>query len=463
MDRASVDFLDSHLDVGRESSQLAGTPSGGRRGAAVEGVRIVKSAPAASEGTMDGGKPIRVLVLVLLGTLTNATAVTPPHPVNPHDFTVMAWDNAPSDPEQLRLMKEAGLNIAGFCAPEVVERVRAAGLACFVSDGRVGGYDWEKLPPDSELKKNIAAAVHEVEGNPAVLGFILRDEPRVTMFPGLGHVASLVTEALPGAWPYINLFAVFGGRAYTGTDDYETYMREFVQKVHPPFLSYDDYSLVQGEMRDLFYTNLEFARRVSLEAKIPFWNCILSTAHYEYMVASDATLGLQVYSTLAYGGRGIEYYTYFTDPGGNHRLGPIDQFGYRTPTWDMLRRINYQIHALAPTLIHLHSTGVFHWRDVPVEGHPLAESKLVQTVEVSTPSLRHANESRFLLGEFEDSQGRPYLMLVNKDLQQSFTFRIRLKQEGKKLIWVSSFTGKETGEVPDAWLAPGAGMLFRVE
>ena len=400
---------------------------------------------------------------MLLGALTRAAAVTPPPPANPHDFAVMAWDNAPSDPEQLRLMKEAGLNIAGFCAPQDVERVRAAGLSCFVSDGRVGEYDWEKMPPDSELKKNIAAAVHEVAGNPAVLGFILRDEPRVTMFPGLGRVASLLAEALPGAWPYINLFAVFSGRAYTGTDDYETYLREFVEKIHPPFLSYDDYSLVDGEMRDTFYTNLELARRVSLEAGIPFWNCILSTAHANYMEVSDATFNLQVYSTLAYGGRGIEYFTYFTGPGGNHHLGPVDQFGYRTPTWDMLRRINFQIHALAPTLIHLHSTGVYHWRDVPLDGHPLAESRWVETVDVATPSLRHPNEPRYLLGELEDSQGRPYLMLVNKDLHQSLNFWIHLKQPGKKLIWVSAYSGHEGGEVRDGWLAPGAGILFRVE
>jgi hypothetical protein len=236
-----------------------------------------------------------------------------------------------------------------------------------------------------------------------------------------------------------------------------------VETVHPPFISYDDYALVEGEMRDVFYTNLELARRVSLEAKIPFWNCILATAHYNYMEASDTTFNLQVYSTLAYGGRGIEYYTYFTGAGGNHHLGPIDQFGNRTPTWDMLRRINYQIHALAPTLIRLHSTGVYHWPDVPHEGRPLSESRLVQKVEVAAPSLRHPPEPRFLVGEFEDLQGHTYLMLVNKDLSHSFMFRIRLKQEGRKLLSISSYTGEETGSGELIWLAPGAGALSRVE
>jgi hypothetical protein len=403
------------------------------------------------------------LLLVLLVLMASASGVAPPRLASPREFALMAWDSSPSDPEQLRLMKEAGLNISGFCAPQDVERVRAAGLACFVRDDRVSGYDWQKLPPDPDLRKNIAAAVHEIAGNPAVLGFYLRDEPHVSLLPGLGRVATILVGTLPGTWPYVNLFAAYGGRAYTGTDDYETYLRQFVETVHPPFISYDDYALVEGEMRDVFYTNLELVRRVSLEAKIPFWNCILTTAHYNYMEASDTTFNLQVYSTLAYGGRGIEYYTYFTGAGGNHHLGPIDQFGNRTPTWDMLRRINYQIHALAPTLIRLHSTGVYHWPDAPLDGHPLSESRLVQNIQVAAPSLRHPPEPRFLLGEFEDPQGHSYLMLVNKDLSQSFMFRIHLKQEGRKLLSISSYTGEEAGSEGQIWLAPGAGALFRVE
>ena len=42
------------------------------------------------------------------------------------------------------------------------------------------------------------------------------------------------------------------------------------------------------------------------------WNCILANAHFNYMEPSDATFNLQMYSTLAYGGRGIQYFTYFT-------------------------------------------------------------------------------------------------------------------------------------------------------
>jgi hypothetical protein len=171
-----------------------------------------------------------------------------------------------------------------------------------------------------------------------------------------------------------------------------------------------------------------------------------------------------VYSTLAYGGRGIQYFTYFAPTIGNYRMAAVDQFGNRTATWDMLRRINNQIHALAPTLIHLRSTGVYHYPDVPEQAHPLSESKLIESVEMTQRFVRPPVGGRFLVGEFEDERQRPYFLIVNKDLNNSFQFRIHLKQDGRKLIRISPYSGKDEpfGREMD-WLAPGAGILFRVE
>ena len=162
---------------------------------------------------------------------------------------------------------------------------------------------------------------------------------------------------------------MFTAAAWHG--DYDSYVRMLVKTLGQPFLSYDNYSLVNGEMLDYFYTNLEIFRRLGLETHTPFWNCILANCTLQLHGAFRRHLQLQVYSTMAYGGRGIQYFTYFAPEIGNYRMAAVDQFGNRTPTWDMLRRINNQIHALAPTLIRLHSTGVYHYPDVPEQGQPL--------------------------------------------------------------------------------------------
>jgi len=274
----------------------------------------------------------------------------------------------------------------------------------------------------------------------------------------------MLRDAMPDKWPYVNLFPYRVPPSRLGTSDYDSYVKMLVKTVGQPFLSYDNYSLVNGEMLDYFYTNLEMVRRASLDTRTPFWNCILANSHFNYMEPSDATFNLQVYATMAYGGRGIQYFTYFSPDIGNYRLAAVDQFGNRTATWDMLRRINNQIHALAPTLIRLRSTGVYHSPDVPEQGRSLSASRLVESVEMNQRLVRAPAAGRFLIGEFEDSGGRPYFMIVNKDLRNSFQFKVHLRQADRKLIRVSSYSGEEQafGREMD-WLAPGAGILFRVE
>ena len=269
--------------------------------------------------------------VVLFVTLP-AFAQTVPEParVAPKDFAVMAWGSSPSDAGQLRGMRDAGLNISGFCRIEDLEKVRAAGLTCFVSDKRVGSDEPSELPPDEELRRGIAELKREIGSNPAALGFYLQDEPDAPSMPGLGKLAALVREAMPDKWPYVNLFPYRVPPARLGTSDYDSYVRMLVKTVGQPFLSYDNYSLVNGEMLDYFYTNLEIVRRLGLETATPFWNCILANAHFNYMEPSDATFNLQVYATMAYGGRGIQYFTYFSPHVGNYRLAAIDSFGNRT-------------------------------------------------------------------------------------------------------------------------------------
>jgi hypothetical protein len=402
--------------------------------------------------------------MLLAAQVAQNQTLSPPRPAPPRDFGVMAWGDSPSDPVQLGLMKEAGLNISGFCRAEDLDRVNDAGLSCFVTDKRVAGYDWEKPRSEDEVQSSVRELARQVGSHPAVLGFYLRDEPSVALMPTLGRVAALLRSALPGTWPYLNLFPTYANSEQLGVGSYEEYVRQFIETVHPPFVSYDNYSLVNGEMLDRFYANLEVIRRASLAAGIPFWNCILANAHFNYMEPSDATFNLQVYSTLAYGGRGIQYFTYFAPSIGNYRSAAIDQFGHRTPTWSMLQRINDQIHALAPTLIQLRSTGVYHYPDVPPQSQPLAQSHLIKDIQMTASGVRPPVQARFLVGEFEDRSGRPYLLFANKDLLHSFNFHIDLKQQGRKLIRISPYSGREEpfGREMD-WLAPGAGLLLRVE
>ncbi|HUZ47044.1 MAG TPA: hypothetical protein VMW54_10450 [Terriglobia bacterium] len=404
-------------------------------------------------------------IFLLAGAVEPAMAQGFPQPpqISPHQFALMAWGESPSDPNQLYWMRQAGLNISGFCSPADLDKVNAAGLSCFVSDPRVNGYDWTKMPDREQILKNVTAAAQELQNHPAALGFFLRDEPGAPLMPGLGEVVSAVRQAAPSAWSYINLFPNYANEAQLGTPTYDAYIQKFIDEVHPPFLSYDNYSLLHGEMLDQFYTNLSAVRRLSLKAGIPFWNVVLCGTLFNYMEPSAATFDLQAYSTMAYGGRGIAYFTYFSPAHGNFRDSPVDQFGDRTATWDQLRLINKQIRTLAPWLARLRSTGVYHSDPVPEGEKPMSESRLVKDV-VAHNHLKPSAPAPYLIGEFMGSDGHPFLMFVNKDLGNSISYAIHLKQENKHLYQISPYDGKEQlfqGEM--MWLAPGAGALFEIK
>jgi len=91
-----------------------------------------------------------------------------------------------------------------------------------------------------------------------------------------------------------------------------------VETIGQPFLSYDNYSLVGAEMLDYFYNNLELVRRISLDTKTPFWNCILANG-------TLTTWSLRMrHSTFRCTRRwpmaaGIQYFTYYSPHNGNYR------------------------------------------------------------------------------------------------------------------------------------------------
>ena len=163
-----------------------------------------------------------------------------------------------------------------------------------------------------------------------------------------------------------------------------------------------------------------------------------------------AGLRFQAYTTLAYGARGISYFTYFTPDSGNYRLAPIYPSGDKSPTWEMLRQVNLQIHALGPVYLGLQSINVFHTADVP-EGSLCKECSLLLD-EISGGSL--------LVGEFKNAEGQPYVIVVNKDLQRSTQFDIRFKGKGQ-LQRTSPYTGQTHAiGAEDNWLAAGQGVLL---
>jgi len=366
-------------------------------------------------------------------------------------FPIMAWNSVPKDLAVLKKMKEAGLTIAGFAAPGTLDACREAGLKAIVSDSRVSGYDWTKVDP-SRARSNVNSLVAATGKHPAVYGYYLRDEPSTAMFPGLATVASLVREMAPGKWPYINLFPDYADNGQLGATNYSEYLERFVATCRPAIMSYDNYSLMDdGSVRENYWSNLESVRAAARAHGLDFWNIVLSVAHFNYREPTAADFRFQAFTTLAYGGRGLSYFTYFAAPVGNYRMAPIDQFGNETPSWQFLRQANLQVLKLAPTLLQLSSDDVYHIGNIPAGGKGPPTNSLVSAI----------GGDNFLVGEFTHKDGTRYVMVVNKDLAKSRPCLPQFRKPPGRLRQVSSYTGALTPfDSEYVWLAPGQGVLL---
>lgn len=368
--------------------------------------------------------------------------------LKPSEFVIMPWDDVPDDVDVLKDIRECGFNLAGFAHAEDLDTVSKAGFQCLVYSS-VG--DAEAQLDQAEIDRRVEAIVKRVGNHKAVYGYSLRDEPAGDKFPGLGRWVAAYKKAAPNALAYINLLPNYAPTEWYSAATYDDYLELFIKTVQPKFLCYDHYALMDdGTLRDGYFQNLESMRKAALRHDLPFWNIVLSCAHFNYAEPTPAGFRFQAYTTLAYGGRGISYFTYFGSHTGNYRLSPIDAFGHKTPTWDMLRDVNLQIQKLCPVYLALKSINVFHNPEVPSGCSGIATSKLLMSVE----------GNNLLVGEFEGPGGQPFVMVVNKDLHKSTPFDVKFKEEGQ-IQKVSALTGNTSswgGE--DCWLAPGQGMLL---
>jgi hypothetical protein len=369
-------------------------------------------------------------------------------------FPIMPWNAPPHDPEVLKKIHDCGFTVAGFVSPAGLDACSKAGLKAIVSDARVSNYDWANVDPE-KARQNVSALVAEVGRHPAVFGYYLRDEPSTGFFAGLENVASIVRELAPGKWPYINLFPDYAENGQLGTTNYAEYLERFISTCHPRIISYDNYSLMDdGSVRGSYWSNLEAIRSAAKSHNLEFWNIALSVAHFHYREPNAADLRFEAYTTLAYGGRGLSWFTYFAPPVGGYRGAPIDQFGNETPAWHVMQNVNLQVQKLAPTILQLSSDDVYHIGSVPTGCKAPPTNSLVSGVA----------GDNFLVGEFTHSDKTRYVMVVNKDLAKSRVCSPQFRKAPRRLLHVSPYSGTLIPfEGEYVWLAPGQGVLLKLE
>ena len=419
----------------------------------------------------------KILLLLCLAVCVIACQAKPvtdqPTRCAPEDFLIVSCDNGDyvitDIDEYLRLQYEAGFNTSWFLTEDKMPLVKKHNLKGSLRLSHLIDKSIENPTERAEKWAIEAKKIIDRVGKENIFWFESSDEPTMK---DLDKLAALSKEAWKlGVRPYINLNPNYADLNYLGAKSYEEYADAFIKKCNLDYVSYDNYSfdIDEGFQQDRYFSNIESIAKVAKENNVPFYNIILSTAHFNYMQPSDWSIELQGWTTIAYGGKGISYYTFIQPPFGNYKGGAFDNFGNTTPTYNYVREMNLQIHSIASILKDLEHINTFHYPNVPKGCRGLESSKLLKAFETQTK----VGIADVVVGEFKGkTDGKDYIIIVNKEAKYpAFICMPQFKNGGtctdilpcvNPIKWNKNMQEMTFGG-ENQWLAPGRGMIIRCD
>jgi hypothetical protein len=336
----------------------------------------------------------------------------------------------------------------------------------------------DTVHPDEAIRPGwgtrVDEAVRVYSGHPAFLSYFLADEPAPEIFPSLAALNRRFARRDSLHPAYVNMLGLSpAGYGHHGLA-YHRFLGSFLEEVEPAFFSIDIYSLTSEGDFPNFCPGLDSVRLLAARHRIPFWVILQLTPHRDFRELTAAELAWQANLALAYGAKGIVWFTYWTprpDEQG-FRLGPIAYEGERTASYDRVAKLNPRIEILGRELSGFVSREVLHVGELPRDGRPLPpEAALGGT----TITLKSGGDLTVALFELDaraslepPPQGRR-LMLVNRDYRRAAEYE--LTSPGRLRRWLgkprrySDPLGPEAGEGLHhlSRLDPGEAALFSVE
>ena len=404
-----------------------------------------------------------------LAVLMSAAAAA--QPWQPDAYLISYWAGPPHERLDDALVGEiAALNftVMGNLYTPTVERAREVldlaqkhGLKVIVQDRRIH----MDLPDVDGWDATIDAVVKDYGGHPALYGYYLKDEPSRADFASLAALNQAFLARDPAHLPFINLFPTYASFVQIGAPSYRDHVEDFLTTVKPRFVSYDHYCLLTKGDRPDYFENLEIVRDASLRHGVPFWQIVqLAPFHQSWRDPTEAELRWQVNTSLAYGCKGIWYFTFWTRSEwnlGEGRGAIYHADGRKTRHFDEVTRVNHALKTLGQTFLRLSSVNVYHTPNVPQGARRLG----------GDAPITSAAGGDLLIGWLQDGKRRDYVMVVNKDYTAGCTATLTVKGPVNGVYETRADTGEEvridvSDAKPaafDAKLEPGGGRLFRLD
>lgn len=226
------------------------------------------------------------------------------------------------------------------------------------------------------------------------------------------------------------------GHTHTAINNYETYIKNFVNTVSVNCVFFDHYclkksgndgSVSRGNVKSKQYYDLDIIRHYSLEKGIPFLMITHGRPQWDAGYGASATATAPtvekptshvydeqrwlVWSQLAMGSKGVSYFCYWT-PGG-FSGGPFSwtSDGQKTRMYDILKDINQEILPIGRRLMNCHADGAISTN--PTGNFALYENNGVGLTNYGPVlSLQKGNFEDVIAGCFRDASTGEYKVLV---------------------------------------------------
>lgn len=436
------------------------------------------------------------------------------------------------DPDGLRRLNDAGIDLvvpsdhaSAAASRRFVARLdslRAAHPATFDLQALV----FARLDGPGTLFANLDPTAHrqailrELDpanglNTPSVAGWNIWDEPPIPHRPGprppagriydaIHEMTKLVRDSTTSArtWnklAFTNLLQISEAaypwfRPGCGTDTlsaYRCYLDQYLGRFErdglpAPVLVFDAYPFEVPEASwPWYFVNLAVVRDKAREYsradyRIPFWSVIQVAPRCanDYSRCEPTPTFNQVrwqaYVSLAYGAKGIFYWTLRPAKGGGRDPSWGRSFlradGTADPVlYDSLAALNAEMRALGPTLMGLEPVATYHGSanrfKLPAGedtlGNPNRASRLVSSLT--------GRNSQGMVGCFRSrAAGEDYLMVVNKDTRLAQGFRVALASPADTVYRVGKVDGRlrrvatRATSFDTGVIRPGGGELFRV-
>ena len=324
-------------------------------------------------------------------------------------LTIGVWNGSYHvfEDQQLKELKAAGITkIMGIDTQWIgttnvnawLDRVYSYGISVIMD---LRSWDGETVP---------AYASH-----PGVLGFLMYDEPCATEFDNLADLKAKFDAVMPAdKLFYVNLFpscaaksSLYGG--WTIGKNYEThYVQQFLDKLGVEVLSWDNYSLLDGNgIRTDYFYNFEVMASKTAEK----WYTMLSSGHSttttSYATPTADELRWQMAVAMTYGVQNIDHYTYVSHEDDYSCMVEYDTWKPTALYYDILQVDN---EYLAWDNIYM----AYNWIGVGTYSANSNNSMLTQ-LENSLNLANHgitatSASENLLIGVFENNGNKAYMV-----------------------------------------------------